>query len=158
MSPIEESLLTLLEVFWERIFTEYSFLSREEKTSLVKDTFENNGLKQYLEFVNNNIIISTVHAAKGLEWDFVILPDMEQDSFPNWYGLCGSCGFKKNCDIKIDKSNETKFLEELSVFYVAVTRARRQVFFTASKSAPDKYDRDRPKNISCFLSLPGINY
>jgi DNA helicase-2/ATP-dependent DNA helicase PcrA len=157
-SSMEEGLIALLEVFWQRMFIDFAFLSNEEKATLIKDTFENNGLKQYLEFINSNVIISTVHAAKGLEWDFVILSDMEQDSFPNWYGLCNTCNCKSDCRIKIDKSNEVKFLEELSVFYVAVTRARKQVLFTASKSAPDKYDNDRPKNLSCFLNLPGIKY
>lgn len=34
-----------------------------------------------MEFLNTSIIISTVHAAKGLEWDYVILPDMEKIHF-----------------------------------------------------------------------------
>ena len=157
-NSLVEALVSLLDIFWNKFFNNFAFLSNEEKINLIKDTFEYNGLKQYIEFINTNIIISTVHAAKGLEWDYVILPDMEQDSFPNWFGLCNSCNCKGNCKIIIDKTNETKFLEELSVFYVAVTRAREQVFFTASKSAPDKYDKDRPKNLSCFLKLQGIKY
>lgn len=152
------ALTNLLEIFWSKLFSDFSFLSNEEKINLVKDTFEHNSLKQYIEFVEASIIISTVHAAKGLEWDFVILPDMEQDSFPNWFGLCSTCKCKSNCKISVTSENETKFLEELSVFYVAVTRARKQIFFTASKTAPDKFGNDRAKNISCFLSLPGIKY
>lgn len=152
------ALTNLLEIFWSKLFSDFSFLSNEEKINLVKDTFEHNSLKQYIEFVEASIIVSTVHAAKGLEWDFVILPDMEQDSFPNWFGLCSTCKCKSNCKISVTNENETKFLEELSVFYVAVTRARKQIFFTASKTAPDKFGNDRAKNISCFLSLPGIKY
>jgi hypothetical protein len=34
----------------------------------------------------------------------------------------------------------------------------KQIFFTASKTAPDKFGNDRANNISCFLSLPGIKY
>ena len=152
------ALINLLKIFWNKLFIDFSFLSNEEKINLVKDTFEHNSLKQYIEFVNTNIIISTVHAAKGLEWDFVILPDMEQDSFPNWFGLCNSCKCNSDCNITVTTINETKFLEELSVFYVAVTRARKQVYFTASRTAPTKHDTEFPKNISCFLSLPGIIY
>ena len=100
-NSIVSSLLILLEAFWGRIFSHYSFFSNEDKVALIKDTFENNGLKQYIEFVGKDIIISTVHAAKGLEWDFVILPDMEQDSFPNWFGLCGKCVCKNNCKLII---------------------------------------------------------
>lgn len=149
-----EALISLLDIFWNKLFMDFSFLSNEEKINLIKDTFEHNGLKQYIEFINTNIVISTVHAAKGLEWDFVILPDMEQDSFPNWFGLCNTCKWKSDCNIIINKENETKFLEELSVFYVAVTRARKQVFFSMSKKETRGYN----KNLSCFLKLPGITY
>lgn len=149
-----EALLSLLKIFWSKLFLDFSFLSNEEKINLVKDTFEHNGLKQYIEFINTNIIISTVHAAKGLEWDFVILPDMEQDSFPNYYGLCGNCKCKTECKLVITKDNETKFLEELSVFYVAVTRARKQVLFSSSKKDAKGYN----KNLSCFLNLTGITH
>lgn len=154
---ILSSLLILLGAFWGRIFSHYSFLSNEDKITLIKDTFENNGLKQYIEFVGKNITISTVHAAKGLEWDFVILPDMEQDSFPNWIGLCKDCNCKATCNLIITKANESRFLEELSVFYVAVTRARKKVFFTASQSNLDKNGISRTKNLSCFLKFPGIS-
>jgi len=147
-----EALISLLDIFWNKLFLDFSFLSNEEKINLIKDTFEHNGLKQYIEFINTNIVISTVHAAKGLEWDYVILPDMEQDSFPNYYGLCGSCKCKKECNLIISQENESKFLEELSVFYVAVTRAKKQVFFSASKQEAKGYS----KNLSCFLKLPGI--
>lgn len=147
-----KALVSLLDIFWNKLFMDFAFLSNEEKINLIKDTFEHNGLKQYIEFINTNIVISTVHAAKGLEWDYVILPDMEQDSFPNWFGLCSVCKFKKDCIIIISKENESKFLEELSVFYVAVTRARKQVFFSASKQEARGYN----KNLSCFLKLPGL--
>ena len=133
-------------------------MSNEEKISLIKDTFESNGLKQYVEFVNTKIIISTVHGSKGLEWDFVILPDMESFSFPNYYGLCGYCGCSANCNLKITKEIENKFLEELSVFYVAVTRGRKQVYFSASKTQLDSKNEIKSRNISCLLNLPGIEF
>ena len=43
---ITESLLSLLIIFWDRIFTENSWLSNEDKINFIKDTFEHNGLKQ----------------------------------------------------------------------------------------------------------------
>jgi len=149
---ITESLLSLLIIFWDRIFTENSWLSNEDKINFIKDTFEHNGLKQYIEFIKINIIISTVHAAKGLEWDFVILPDMEQYSFPGWHGLCSYCLNKQTCSLIVSKENESHFLEELSVFYVAVTRARKNILFTRSKINVDGKNRE----LSCFLKLPGI--
>ena len=156
-SPIIDALIKLLSIFWKRVFKDYTFLSFEDKMNLIKDTFEHNGLKQFMEYLDSKIIISTVHAAKGLEWDYVIIPDMEQDLFPNWYGLCGKCKFKKNCNIQVSDENEKDFLEELSVFYVAVTRAKKQVFFSASNMQKTGHV-DKPKNISCFMKLPGMNY
>ena len=156
-NALHQALFRLLEIFWEKLFSDFSAFSNEEKIVLVKDTFEHYSLKQYIEFIDTRIIVSTVHAAKGLEWDYVIIPDMEQDSFPNWIGhLCnrGGCKYRSDCIIKIDDTNEAAFLEELSVFYVAVTRAKREVFFTASKGDA----RDYSKNLSCFLKLPGIKF
>lgn len=149
---LSAALSILLEIFWHKLQTEYSFLSNEDKVNFVLDTFENNSLKQYIEFIRSNIIVSTIHAAKGLEWDYVILPDMEQDSFPNWFGMCRSCDFRTDCNVKVDKKNESKFLEELSVFYVAVTRAKKHVYFTSSKQDA----RGNKKNLSCYLKLPGL--
>jgi DNA helicase-2/ATP-dependent DNA helicase PcrA len=155
-SPLYNSLMILLEIFWGKVFTDFSFFSNEEKILLIKDTFEYNSLKQYIEFVDANIIISTIHAAKGLEWDFVILPDMEQNRFPSWYGLCSKCVCREDCKLLINQQIEREFLEELSVFYVAVTRARKQVSFSASQLQLDSQKNERTCNLSCFLKLPGI--
>ncbi len=155
---LTSSLFNLLEIFLSKVFSDFSFLSNEEKVTLIKDTFEHNGLKQYVEFIEAKIIISTVHGSKGLEWDFVIIPDMEAFSFPNYYGLCGACGCGSECKLTVNKNIESKFLEELSVFYVAVTRARKQVFFSASKTQIDFRNNIIDRNISCLLHLPGIKF
>lgn len=155
-NSLKLSLTLLLEVFLNKILSDFSFLSNEEKISFVRDTLAHNGLKQYVEFVDANIVFSTVHGSKGLEWDFVILPDMEAYSFPNYHSLCGYCDCQGDCVIKVEKRIETRFLEELSVFYVAVTRARKQVFFSASKLQINSKGIDTKRNISCLLKLPGI--
>jgi DNA helicase II / ATP-dependent DNA helicase PcrA len=155
-SPTIKSLLNLLEVFLSRILIDYSFLSVEDKLTLIRDTFENRTLKQNMEYVDQNVIISTIHGAKGLEWDYVLMPDMEQYSIPNWYGLCGACNHKSNCNLTVNSGNEKNFLEELSVFYVGVTRARKQIFFSASKNRFKANGTTQRTNLSCMLKLPGI--
>lgn len=155
-SHLNDALISLLEIFWGKVFTDFSFMTNEEKTRLVKDTFEYSSLKQYIEFTSSDIIISTIHAAKGLEWDFVLLPDMEQNRFPGWYALCSKCDFRSNCRLLVTPKIEREFLEELSVFYVGVTRARRQVRFSASETSLDSQKNTRSCNLSCFLRLPGI--
>jgi DNA helicase-2/ATP-dependent DNA helicase PcrA len=109
-----------------------------------------------MEYVKENIIISTIHGAKGLEWDYVFMPDMEQYSMPSWNGLCKDCNYKRNCDLIVDERNETKFIEQLSVFYVGVTRAKRQVFFSASKTRLKANGSIESVNLSCLLKLSGI--
>ncbi|MEJ5189073.1 MAG: 3'-5' exonuclease [Breznakiellaceae bacterium] len=158
---MKSALLELFDTYWNKvIFGEYNFLEIEEKIDFIRDTLENNSLKQFLGYTEHKILITTVHGAKGLEWDYVILPDMEQYSFPNWSGLCGLCKNKNTCKInwKIvanDNNFLNNFYNELSVFYVAVTRARNKNIFTASKQRLNSYNNSEI-NTSCFLKLPGL--
>ena len=154
-NPLINSLLQLLTVFTGRLFLDYIFLTDEDRITFLQETLENNALKQSVEFIGSKIIISTIHAAKGLEWDFVILPDCEQYSIPSWFGLCADCSFKANCNIDFQRYG-TKVLDELSVFYVAVTRAKKDVYFSASKMGIHSNGNYQPRNVSCFLLLKGI--
>lgn len=150
IDAVISALIRLLEIFWNKALPEFSSLPYEEKVVLIKEVFEKNGLKDYIKFIDVNIIISTVHAAKGLEWDYVILPDMEQDLFPSYGGICKDCKCKSDCNLIVTEENRHEFLEVLSVFYVAVTRARKQVYFTASQTQLTKYN-PKSKNVSCLL-------
>jgi len=160
--PITQSLLELLKIFLDRLTSEYYFLTNEDKIIFILDTFENKALKQQMEYVDKNVVMSTVHGAKGLEWDYVILPDMEQYIFPNYPSLCGVCNFKHNeiingyCKLIYNNKIERYFLEELSVFYVSVTRAKKDVFFSSSQKRIHSSGQERNSYVSCLLSLPGI--
>ena len=59
------------------------------------------------EDTDNAVNILTIHRSKGLEWDNVYLPAVEQDIFPD----------RKSVDIE-------DIEEERRLFYVGVTRAR----------------------------------
>jgi len=160
-SEMRDSLIILLETFLRTVYKEYNFLTIEEKADFIKDTLENKALKQYLGYVDSQIIITTVHGAKGLEWDYVILPDMEQFSFPNWLGLCEVCAFKSDCEFRWDRipANsivEKKFYEELSVFYVAATRVKKEILFSYSKKGLKFNGDERNNALSCFMRLKGI--
>ena len=50
---------------------DYATISAEDKYALLTDIFENRQLKQAMEYVDANIIITTIHGAKGLEWQYV---------------------------------------------------------------------------------------
>lgn len=161
--PIILSLLTLTEIFFEKVCIDYNFLSNEEKFNLICDTFINRALKQNMEYVKSNVIVSTVHGAKGLEWERVIMPDMESYVFPNYHSLCGDCNFRTGriaagdyCRIVVTEHDSQKFIEELSILYVAVTRARKEIFFSASKTRYNNNLEVKNSYISCLLTLPGI--
>lgn len=59
------------------------------------------------------ITISTIHSAKGLEWDNCFILDCTQEMYPD-----------KSCDFKTPFECE----EALRVLYVAVTRARKRLY------------------------------
>ena len=163
-SPSEtwSSLQVLLKTFLSQISIEFRFLTTEEKVSLVIDTLRNNALKQYLMHVTGSqVTLSTVHGSKGLEWDYVIISDMEKNSFPSYPALCMTCAFHSDCRIdwtQVSSDGEflTLFLQELNVFYVSATRAKKAVYFSYSEHGLNANGNVRRNNISCFLQLPGL--
>lgn len=64
----------------------------------------------------NAVKLMTVHASKGLEFDYVFISGLEENLFPHHR----AGGEDENVDIE----------EERRLFYVAITRARKKVFLT----------------------------
>jgi DNA helicase-2/ATP-dependent DNA helicase PcrA len=60
------------------------------------------------------MVLSTIHQAKGLEWDSVFIIHLADGSFPNKRALMEEDGVE----------------EERRLFYVAVTRARKKLFLS----------------------------
>lgn len=153
-----ESLCVLLDAFIKRMIYDYSDLSGEDKYLLALDVFENKQLKQAMEYVDAQLILSTIHGAKGLEWSYVFLADLERWGLPSYF-TCKNCVNKFTLPIKsacpmpsVDTMNMEAMLDELSVLYVAVTRARKQVYVSASA----KRVTGKEGCLSCMSHLPGI--
>ena len=152
------SLHCLLEALVKKIDTDYCELQATEKYDLLLDIFENRQLKQAMEYVDSPVVLSTIHSAKGLEWDYVFIMDLERSKLPSTF-VCSQCPNEGICrtptdffpDVK-NSSFKHKFIEELSLFYVAITRARKQVYFSSSQ----KICSDTSKKYSCFATIPGI--
>lgn len=154
-----ESLFELLEAFVKKVSCDYSDISAEDKYSLILDTFENRQLKQAMEYIDADIVMSTIHGAKGLEWPYVFLADFERYGLPSSF-TCMNCVNKYATTVKCscplpgkELMNVNEMLDELSVFYVAVTRARKQVYVSASA----KRGTGKAGCLSCFSHIPGIS-
>ncbi|MBO5452382.1 MAG: ATP-dependent helicase, partial [Clostridia bacterium] len=113
--------------------------------------------------IDTNIIITTIHGAKGLEWQYVFLPDTERWIFPS-YHTCNNCVSKysslKGCkcvlSTPIDANTKMLLLDELSVFYVGVTRARKQVYVSASAYRYNASNELKSSGFSCMVGMSGI--
>lgn len=145
--PLVKTLLKLFESFLQTLFDEYSFLTQDEKIKFLHDTLNNKSLNKFVKRIDNNVILSTIHGAKGLEWENVILADIEKEKFP-FYKVCGKCDYNIDCNIKennVPNIIKNEFLEDFSVFYVGCTRPRKNLFIT--------YSDDNKSKISCFLKM-----
>lgn len=65
---------------------------------------------------DERMVLSTVHQAKGLEWDTVFVMHLMESAFPSRYAM----------------DDDAQMEEERRLFYVAVTRARRNLYLTYS--------------------------
>ena len=91
-------------------------------------------LSEYYENEKDFVSVTTVHSAKGLEWDIVIIPGMSQDSFPRYF--------------KTEEERENEMPNELKKFYVSCTRTKEELYFTRSKSNNWGYKKEK----SIFLN------
>lgn len=128
------------------------------------DILENRQLKQAMEYIDTNVIVTTLHGAKGLEWDYVFLADLERWIFPN-YHICILCPQRFSPSVRytchLDQNSiagafRDAIIDELSVFYVGVTRARKQVFVSASANRYNAAGVKKESGFSCFASLSGV--
>lgn len=160
---IYQSLTRLLEALIRKVSKDYAVLSVEDRYNYLQDVFENRQLKQAMEYIDSSIILTTIHGAKGLEWSYVFLPDLERWVFPGGF-VCKNCNNKFNDCVKhkcklpdnMDISFNNIMLDELSVFYVGVTRARKQVFVSASSERLNQNGEIKHSDFSCLSNLNGV--
>ena len=84
----------------------------------------------------SRVVLSTIHSAKGLEWDAVIVLDLVEDRFPSRHAL----------------ARPDDFEEERRLMYVACTRARHVLELSAPSQVFDRSTRlSSPVGLSPFL-------
>lgn len=98
--------------------------SNVEKLSLVLKgyhgnirEFLDNTIMEFTEDEKAQVVLSTVHSAKGLEWDAVYIADVYHGTFPSW----------------------SEDPEDLRCFYVAMTRAKKRLVLVQPAKAMGKY-------------------
>ncbi len=77
-------------------------------------TLNLNNEEDALESPNQEVNLMTMHAAKGLEFDYVYLVGLEEDLIPYYH----------------QETNEINEEEERRLFYVALTRAKKECFLS----------------------------
>lgn len=153
------SLMRLLKALFESA-KKNSFLSREEKYNKIIFVLNNNSLKRLMNEIDTDIVLTTIHGSKGLEWDYVYIPEITESQFPHYYALCKNCKssdsgvqYQKSCEFTFPSHLQESFEEELSLFYVGITRAKKDVFLFANI---EKNQNGYPKKRSCLTTLPNL--
>ena len=83
------------------------------------------------------VMLSSVHQAKGLEWKVVFVISLTDGMFPNGRVL--------------DADDEDMLEEERRLFYVAITRAKDELYLTYPQINPKSYTGDVIQRPSRFL-------
>ena len=82
-----------------------------------------------------HLSLITLHSAKGLEFEVVVMMGMDHGKIPRW-----------------DASSPEAISEARRLFYVGLTRAKDQVLMTYSGFTEDQYGRRRRNGPSIFLT------
>ena len=94
--------------------------------------------------------VMTIHGAKGLEFKYVFVTGMVDKRFPT-IERREPIELAKELIKDIKPEGDVHLQEERRLFYVAMTRAKRGLFFTSA----DDYGGERKKKISRFLAELG---
>jgi len=93
------------------------------------------------QFSEERLVLSTIHSAKGLEWDAVFIIGLAEGKFPHSAAAMGE-----------------QWEEERRLFYVAATRARKELYLCYPKEIMSSDRRFKRVGISPFVSelKPGL--
>ncbi len=105
----------------------------DEFLEAVSLTSEYGAARKQDDVEEDRLILSTIHQAKGLEWDHVFVMHLNDGSFPSGRSMGEKGGLE----------------EERRLFYVAITRARRKLYLTYPLTSG--FDTLEIKSPSVFL-------
>lgn len=85
--------------------------------------------------VKERVFVSTIHKAKGLEFDNVIIFDAVEGRYPSFY----------------NRNNPQMVAEDARKFYVAMTRARKRLAIAVAAIRHDYHNQPHPQNLTRFM-------
>ena len=86
--------------------------------------------------LDDRIFVTTVHKAKGLEFDNVIVFDAVEDRYPSFF----------------NRNNPAALAEDARKFYVAITRARKRLYVAQCLTRNDYHGNPRPRQLTRFMN------
>jgi superfamily I DNA/RNA helicase len=120
---------------------------------LTKADYTHDTLLRLFNYANQNnkipsdIVLTTAHSAKGLEWDKVVI----LDDFPDFVNLFIGHGINSTAHLKNMLLSEDflaqQVSEELNLFYVAITRAKTKLICESSNESFIEQFSDFVKNL-----------
>ncbi|MBI5793635.1 ATP-dependent helicase, partial [Candidatus Uhrbacteria bacterium] len=111
-----------------------------------RDAGEEGSLSVDLESGPDVVRIMTIHAAKGLEFRYVFVVNMVAQKFPT-RAMRDAIELPEGLGSSAPLEGDPHLEEERRLFYVAMTRAKKGLFFTSA----DDYGGARKRKISPFL-------
>ena len=123
-----------------------------EEVSLEIESGEEGSLKFDPEQGPEMIKVMTIHSAKGLEFKYVFLVNMVDKRFPT-IGRKDLIELPEELIKDIKPKGDVHLQEERRICYVAMTRAKMNLYFTSAED----YGGTRKKKLSRFLAEMGYN-
>jgi hypothetical protein len=89
---------------------------------------------------SRRITLATIHASKGLEWDNVYFMNLHDDVFPS-------------------RKTDEDIISERRLFYVGITRARKELYLTYSKQERSicRFIREIPRPFLVYHNISSFN-
>ena len=87
--------------------------------------------------IDDRVFVTTVHKAKGLEFDNVIVFDAVEDRYPSYF----------------NRNNPQGIDEDARKFYVALTRAKRRLYVSQCLTRMDWHNQPRPRQLTRFMNI-----
>lgn len=122
----------------------FLFACTAHKNDTFADFYENDFKVECISGVHGDmspVTLSTIHSAKGLEWNNVIIAGVADDILPSY-----------RCKQQDDAEEMRKMInDDKKKFYVAVTRSKKNIWITYPTTFTSRFGKTYPRKRSPFL-------